>query len=225
MPAGRDVTHRQGFRGQPGEPGNLQQPGPSVQQQPDLPIAGLPEHVESPLMPSAASNPLPGGRWLCSELLSLCWMDATGRKSSITVNLEEIWCEGAQVEAEEALPEGLQVCLTKDPGDPAASTVPGELRGIVTACHDSGTGFAVEIVFSPGYRWQPESFPPEHAVNTADLERKAAEASRHAPAASASPQDPASIADCEKRAGLSRAVSETIEQESLYRLATHASRP
>jgi hypothetical protein len=163
-----------------------------------------------------------GDRWLCSELLSLCWVDVTGRKAAITVNLEEIWREGAQVEAEEPLPEGLTVCLTKDPENPDASAFPGELRGVVTACLDSGTGFAVEIAFSADNAWEPENFPPSHGVNTAELERKAAEVHRQSPAAGDTPGGPGSAADCEKRASAARAVSETIEQGSLYHLVSHS---
>jgi hypothetical protein len=138
------------------------------------------------------------------------------------VNLEEIWREGAQVEAEEALPEGLSVCLSKDRENPVPPAFPGQLRGVVTACHDSGTGFALEIAFSPGCTWQPDSFPLNHGVSTADLERKAAEARSHTLAAGDSPNGPNSVADCEKRANTARAVNETIEQGSLYHLASHA---
>lgn len=219
MPAGKDATDWHRTFGQPGHDGLRQDA---------LPVSDPSDPVNSPPHgPPAEPSPASGDRWLCSELVSLCWADVTGRKYAITVNLEEIWREGAQVEAEEPLPEGLSVCLTKDPDNPAAASTnelrfPGELRGVVSACLDSGTGFAVEIAFAPGHAWEPDSFPPSHGVNTAELERKATEAQRQTPAAGDTPEGPGSVADREKRASAARAVSETIEQGSLYHLVSHA---
>lgn len=227
MPARRDGTDRRRNLWQ--LPPDRQSETQSAHRHQEFPAPDSSASVDSsplappaPFSPAKPSSPAMAQRWLCSELLNLGWVDAHGHNSAITVNLEEIWREGAQVEAEEALPEGLPVRLTKDPEDHAASSFPGELRGVVTACLDSGTGFAVEIVFSPGYAWQPESFPLSHGVNTADLERKAAEARNHTLAAEDSPNGPGSVADCEKRASAARAVAETVEQGSLYQLASHS---
>lgn len=186
--------------------------------------------ADSPLADGALPEAAPGNsepevqpRWLCSELVQLHWPDAAGRRCTQIVNLEEIWREGAQVEAEEALAEGLSVSLTRMADAGPDAVLAAELHGVIASCLEIGTGFAVEILFSAGSAWHPGQFPPAHALDPVELERKAAEACRETSAPESGNGAPSPSGDDQIRASRARAVAETIEQGSLYRLASHAS--
>lgn len=183
----------------------------------------------------------PGDRWLCSELVTLHWKDASGAGQTQTANLEEIWARGAILDAEEFVPNGLTVRLFPEEGGAhaessgtASETLPatGELRAFVCDCRRSATGFTLSVEFQEGWEWTAERFPLTHGVNSLELQKKAAAAASAGAAGksgggAAGPDsaehsgtaDPAVA----KEAAL-RATDEALEQGSLFCLALHANR-
>jgi hypothetical protein len=100
-------------------------------------------------------------RYLCSDLVAL-------RVNSVdtTVNLEEIWQEGAAFDSEDQLVEG----------------VPVELRcgsalfvGKVTQSERHEFGWHVEVEFSPSTPWDPEQFRPQHMLGVSSPDEAEAE--------------------------------------------------
>jgi hypothetical protein len=95
-------------------------------------------------------------RYLCSELVAL-------KVNSVdtTVNLEEIWQDGASFESE----------------DPVVGGVLVELRcgsaffaGKVTQIEPHEFGCRVEVEFSPLTPWNPELFRPQHMLDVGEVE-------------------------------------------------------
>ncbi|MCC7339572.1 MAG: hypothetical protein IT170_00685, partial [Bryobacterales bacterium] len=161
----------------------------------DLPNPSFPGKVEPepPTGQAAADdvpaiprrNPVPDDHWLCSELVSVIWADTTGAEHALVANLEEIWREGAALDTEEPLPCGVAVQLLPggDPDEPAASVSSAgaqaalfELSATVSECRANETGFAVIVKFHAESEWSFERFPLFHAVNSRELEKKAAQA-------------------------------------------------
>jgi hypothetical protein len=89
-------------------------------------------------------------RYLCSELVAL----KVGLTTS-TVNLEEIWPEGAVLEAESAVEDGAHVEIRS--GDVL-------LAGRVVRVELHEFGWRVEVAFSPLTPWDPEKFRPQHLL-------------------------------------------------------------
>jgi hypothetical protein len=89
-------------------------------------------------------------RYLCSELVAL----KIGSTTS-TVNLEEIWPEGAVLDAENAVENGAHVELRS--GDVL-------LAGRVVQVELHQFGWRVEVVFSPLTPWDLEKFRPQHLL-------------------------------------------------------------
>ncbi|MCC6262805.1 MAG: hypothetical protein IT169_04435 [Bryobacterales bacterium] len=208
------------------------------------PPAGQAAADDVPAMPRR--NPVPGDHWLCSELVTVFWADTTGAERALAANLEEIWREGAALDTEEPLPCGIGVRLLPagDPDEPAARILTAaaqpallELSATVSECRGNETGFAVIVKFHAGSEWSFERFPLFHAVNSRELEEKAAHTETGN--ASAKPQaDPdvcdspandgtAGSADSANRASKAaahRAADAALEQGSLFCLALHATR-
>lgn len=89
-------------------------------------------------------------RYLCSELVAL----KIGSTTS-TVNLEEIWPEGAILEAEDAVEDGAHIEIRS--GDVL-------LAGRVVQVELHEFGWRVEVAFSPLTLWDPEKFKPQHLL-------------------------------------------------------------
>lgn len=89
-------------------------------------------------------------RYLCSELVAL----KVGSTTS-TVNLEEIWPEGAVLEAESAVEDGAFVEIRS-----------GEVlfAGRVVSVEFHEFGWRVEVAFSSLTPWNPEKFKPQHLL-------------------------------------------------------------
>lgn len=189
---------------------------------------------------------VPGGHWLCSELVRVHWTDASGAERTQVANLEEIWPFGAILDAEAYVASGSVARLSPeaDRNEPAANVPAGgasgmirELHATVCECRSSATGFALSVEFPAGSEWDFERFPLSHAVNSEELQAKAAQV-----AAGDSPADPDSNqtgsdssansgpANAEdgdttaSRAAKHRAADEALEQGSLFCLALHATR-
>ncbi len=102
-------------------------------------------------------------RFLCSELISSQWLDEEGHEEKQIVNLEEIWCGGAALQCEDALPEG--ALITLDCGKAV-------YRGHVVSCRRDLGGFTAEIEFEPGYQWSRSDFEPGHFFDPHSLIKK-----------------------------------------------------
>lgn len=89
-------------------------------------------------------------RYLCSELVALKVGSTT-----YTVNLEEIWPEGAVLEAESAVENGAHVEIR-------SSDV--LLTGRVVGVELQEFGWRVEVAFSPLTPWDLETFRPQHLL-------------------------------------------------------------
>ena len=100
-------------------------------------------------------------RFLCSQLVSLTHRcdDAPGDS---VVNLEEIWTNGAIVEAEMPVKKGVEVELRCGPAFFAGRIVEVE-------SHDFG--WRLEVEFSPRTLWNPDEFRPEHMLDPSSLVR------------------------------------------------------
>jgi hypothetical protein len=97
-------------------------------------------------------------RYLCSELVTL-------RVSSIgsIVNLEEIWREGAILECEDAVEDG--VAVEMQCGDVV-------FAGRVIQVERHEVGWRVEVEFSQGTPWDQERFQPRHMLDASQFDGK-----------------------------------------------------
>ena len=154
----------------------------------------------------------PEGHWLCSELVTVVWADGPGAARTQVANLEEIWSQGAILDAEEFVPGGTGLRLS-------AESNRDELHATVSECRRSATGFALSVEFHAGSEWSPDRFPLAHAVNSRELQNKAAEA------AAANPHThPEAEAGAPAITPADRAADEAVEQGSLFCLALQATR-
>jgi hypothetical protein len=100
-------------------------------------------------------------RYLCSELVVL-----KHDSSETTVNLEEIWENGAAIEMDNGMAVGEKVEL-----------LCGETRlaGKITLAAKHDFGWRVELGFAPGVKWTAELFQPQHMLNPQELKGKKAQ--------------------------------------------------
>ena len=94
-------------------------------------------------------------RYLCSELVVLKYDGA-----ETTVNLEEIWDDGAAIEMDNGVAAGQKVELLC-----GETRLPAKIT--LAAKHDFG--WRVEMQFAPGTKWTPEVFRPQHMLDPQDL--------------------------------------------------------
>lgn len=90
-------------------------------------------------------------RYLCSDLVAL-----RTNSSETTVNLEEIWRDGATLDCEEEIANGADI------GIQCGSVF---LAGKITRVEQHEFGWRVEIEFSPLTPWNPEQFRPQHMLD------------------------------------------------------------
>lgn len=95
-------------------------------------------------------------RFLCSDLVSLHWCDASGREWRETVVLENISASGACVQAEVPVTESTRVSL--DCGKSA-------FRGYVRSCYRRDDGYFIGIAFDADSKWSRAKFKPEHLLD------------------------------------------------------------
>lgn len=182
---------------------------------------------------------VPEDRWLCSELVVLEWVDETGVSRSQTVNLEEIWPQGAILDAEEYISAGTRLRISPESARhesaPEASSMLHQesadaepsiaLHATAAGCAESDTGYALRIEFGAGSEWDLERFPLSHAVSSRTLRCKAAElaAGVSTEAGEDTPRAPRTVTSAAEDAA-GRATDEALEQGSLFCLALQASR-
>ena len=95
-------------------------------------------------------------RYLCSELVAL-----KVNAVDTTVNLEEIWQDGATFESEDPVVEGVLVELR------CGSAF---FAGKVTQIERHEFGWRVEMEFSPLTPWNPVQFRPQHMLDVSEME-------------------------------------------------------
>jgi hypothetical protein len=102
-------------------------------------------------------------RYLCSQLvdLRLSTMEPGSRQTaSRTVNLEEIWTNGAVLESDEPVEVGGKVeirCGT------------AFFTGSIVSVERHEFGWRLEMEFSPATPWNSEQFRPEHLLDLSKL--------------------------------------------------------
>ena len=169
---------------------------------------------ENPTSQSGSGHqaPPPGEHWLCSELVTVQWADGAGDERTQVANLEEIWSQGAILDAEEFVSDGTGLRLSTE-------SCQDQLHATVSQCRRSATGFTLSVEFHAGSEWSPERLPISHAVSSRELQNKVAEAATGDP--NTHPNEgggPAAIAPAD------RAADEAVEQGSLFCLALQATR-
>jgi hypothetical protein len=100
-------------------------------------------------------------RYLCSELVVLQRGD-----DQATVNLEEIWTDGAAIETDDVLAMGEMVEL---------QCGGNRFPAIITLVAKHEFGCRVEMDFAEGVTWKPEIFHPQHMLDPQTLLGKKAE--------------------------------------------------
>lgn len=93
--------------------------------------------------------------YLCSELVTL----KHGTSESM-LNLEEIWREGAFLEAESAIAAGEAIELR------CGETI---VAGVVAGAEEHEFGWRIEVAFSEANPWSPEWFRPQHLLDPWDI--------------------------------------------------------
>lgn len=104
-------------------------------------------------------------RMLCADLVEIQWKDQTGRCRRSMANLEDISLSGACLQTEKSIPVGSSIRLTYPNG---------ELTGTVKYCVFREIGYFLGIEFTPGSRWSPRNFKPQHLLDPRRLAARAA---------------------------------------------------
>lgn len=101
-------------------------------------------------------------RFVCSELVTVCWTPAWGPARETVANLESIWNTGAEISSEVPIAEN---ALVRIKGDEC------EWRGIVRWCRDDekAGGYIIEVEFLPQSRWSQRRYIPQHLFDPSVL--------------------------------------------------------
>lgn len=111
-------------------------------------------------------------RMLCSDMVEVFYRDETGHPRRALANLEDISISG--------------VCLQVDKPIPLDTTVhinhpKGVLEGSVRYCLFQEIGYFLGVQLSPGCRWSPEAYRPQHLLDLralVELRAQSAEAKK-----------------------------------------------
>jgi hypothetical protein len=95
-------------------------------------------------------------RFLCSDLVTLRWLEQQGGERREVVVLENISTSGACVQSEVPICEGSLVSLLC----PSAS-----FEGCVRSCYMQDNGYFIGIAFDEGSKWSKARFQPEHLLD------------------------------------------------------------
>lgn len=95
--------------------------------------------------------------YLCSELVSLQYVDATGRRRRTTANLEEIGPRCASVLVDARIPRGAFTTI-----ETQGQRLLGVVRGAV---HEEQLGWFVEVRLAPESSWSLKRYSPEHLLS------------------------------------------------------------
>jgi hypothetical protein len=107
-------------------------------------------------------------RFLCSDLIRVEWLCATGgeRWQTVEALLEDISALGACVQVEEAIPCGTAIAISVSAGEKL------RFSGHVSYCIYREYGYFVGIRFANDTRWSSGVFKPRHLTNLEKLRPK-----------------------------------------------------
>lgn len=93
---------------------------------------------------------------LCSELVTLEWVGASGRRHRAGANIDGLSAHWAwlQIDHPIRIGTGLRIAHRR-----------GELRGSVRCClHESSSEYSVAVEFEQGSKWVRRKFTPRHLL-------------------------------------------------------------
>jgi len=99
-------------------------------------------------------------RYLCSDLVTLCWQQGAPGERSETVVLENISASGACVQAEISVPKSASVRLVCGKA---------EFHGCVRFCYWRDDGYFIGIAFDAHSKWSRAKFKPEHLLHPTEV--------------------------------------------------------
>lgn len=99
-------------------------------------------------------------RYLCADLVRVCWIGELDRCSAVDAVLEDISERGACVQVEAPIPAGQLIALIAGQID---------LPGLVTYCVAREFGYYVGFEFTDDSRWHSEDFTPQHLTSLRTL--------------------------------------------------------
>ena len=99
-------------------------------------------------------------RFLCSDLVTLCWQEGAQGERRETVVLENISASGACVQAEISVPESTSVRLV---------CRKAEFYGCVRSCYWRDDGYFIGIAFDAHSKWSKARFKPEHLLDPSEV--------------------------------------------------------
>ncbi|MBN8731403.1 MAG: hypothetical protein J0L64_12740 [Acidobacteria bacterium] len=95
--------------------------------------------------------------YLCSELVSLHYVDAAGRSQRTMANLEEIGPRRASLLVEARIPRGALTTI-----ETQGQRLQGYARGAV---HEALLGWFVDVRLAPDSSWSRGHYSPEHLLS------------------------------------------------------------
>ncbi len=95
-------------------------------------------------------------RLLCSDLVTVEWIDQTGAERKEIANLEDISAHGVCLQTGSEIPAGTEVRIT------AGNS---HLRGGARYCREDELGWYVGVQMEPGSEWSERSFQPKHLLD------------------------------------------------------------
>ena len=104
-------------------------------------------------------------RYLCSDLVTLCWQEGAQSARKEAVVLENISASGACVQAEISVPESATVRLVCGQA---------EFQGCVRFCYWRDDGYFIGIAFDPHSKWSKAKFKPEHLLDPSEVKPRRA---------------------------------------------------
>jgi hypothetical protein len=101
-------------------------------------------------------------RYLCSDLVILCWQEGAHGARRETVVLENISASGACVQAETSVPKNAAVRLVCGKA---------EFHGYVRFCYRRDDGYFIGVAFDAHSKWSKAKFKPEHLLDPREVIR------------------------------------------------------
>jgi len=107
-------------------------------------------------------------RYLCSDLVTLCWQESAQGERKEAVVLENISVSGACVQAEISVPNSASVRLVCGQA---------EFHGCVRFSYWRDDGYFIGIAFDAHSKWSKAKFKPEHLLDPSEVKPRRAKTS------------------------------------------------
>ena len=107
-------------------------------------------------------------RYLCSDLVTLCWQESAQGERKEAVVLENISVSGACVQAEISVPNSASVRLVCGQA---------EFHGCVRFSYWRDDGYFIGIAFDAHSKWSKAKFTPEHLLDPSEVKPRRAKTS------------------------------------------------